>query len=412
MARFLIANHVYNARQSLRTNRMRTFLTMLGITIGVASITTILALTGGAAQIVSHQVAALGNNLVLVRPGIMNSNPLSGIADTTVSHQNFATSTLTQSDLSKITSLPHVRAAAPLMILSGSISGTHPAPSGTPIVATTPSLKQVDNLKVSTGQFLDTTIDQNTVVIGPTLANELFDTDEPLGQTMTIRGTDFTIIGILATTQAPLNYNNVDFDSAVLINQSMASTISGGAAQIQQINIEADTAKNVSSVMHEVNKTLLASHLGDRDFSVLSGDQISRPTSQLFFAIAGITVAIAAISLLVGGIGIMNIMLVGVAERTREIGIRKAVGAKNSDIAGQFLVESLALSIGGGILGYILGYGIAFAIGTILPFNPIFNWEIGLVAFVVSVFVGMVFGVYPAVRASKKDPIISLRYFG
>jgi ABC-type antimicrobial peptide transport system permease subunit len=298
------------------------------------------------------------------------------------------------------------------MILSGSISGTHPAPPATQIVATTPSLQQVDNLKVSTGQFLDTSIDTNTAVIGPTLANRLFDTDQPLGQTMTIRGTSFTIIGTLATAGAPLNYNNVDFDSAVLINQSMASSISGGAAQIQQINIEADSPSDIPVVMKEIDKTLLANHLGDRDFSVLSGGDIARPTSQLFYAIAGITAAIAAISLLVGGIGIMNIMLVGVAERTREIGIRKAVGAKDSDIAGQFLVESLALSVGGGIAGYILGYGLAFLISTLLPFDPIFNWQIGVTAFAVSLFVGVIFGVYPAIRASKKDPIISLRYFG
>jgi ABC-type antimicrobial peptide transport system permease subunit len=184
-----------------------------------------------------------------------------------------------------------------------------------------------------------------------------------------------------------------------------------GVLQIQQINVRSDSIESLNQVIIEINKTLLKNHLNQADFTVLSGEQIAQPTNQLFYAIAGMTTAIAAISLLVGGIGIMNIMLVSVAERTREIGIRKALGASNYDIVAQFLIESLALSLGGGALGYILGYLVAFGISTFLTFDPIFTWQIAGIAIGVSLVIGTLFGLYPAIRAARKDPISALRQY-
>src|SRR5690606_23297896 len=137
----------------------------------------------------------------------------------------------------------------------------------------------------------------------------------------------------------------------------------------------------------------------------ISGDEIAQPTNQLFIAVAGVMTAIATISLLVGGIGIMNIMLVGVAERTREIGLRKAIGASNRNILAQFLTESLVVSLTGGVAGYGIGYVVAFAISRFLDFRPVFTWEIAGIAFGVSIIVGVLFGLYPAIRAARKDPI-------
>jgi putative ABC transport system permease protein len=184
-----------------------------------------------------------------------------------------------------------------------------------------------------------------------------------------------------------------------------------GSSQIQQINIQANSVSNLDQVIVDTNKLLLKNHLNEVDFTVLSGDEIAQPSSQLFAAVAGVTAVIAAISLLVGGVGVMNIMLVNVAERTREIGIRKAVGASNSDIVAQFLIESLFLSIGGGISGYIIGYVVAFAASTFLTFDPIFTWDIGLAALAVSLIVGTLFGLYPAIRAARKDPINALKQY-
>jgi len=408
--RFLFVNHIQNARQSLRSNRMRSFLTMLGITIGVASITTILALSGGAGQVVSSQIDALGGNIAVIRPGAESETPLQDLAQFPTA-QHFAASTLTENDLAVVRAIPNVTAVAPMMILSGAVKAETSAPVNTAIVATTPELAEISDLEIQDGQFLDPNLSPYTAIIGPQLSVDIFGTEQSIGKTITVRGQKFTVIGILKRENNPINYNGVDFDGAAIISQDAGRALNQGVVQIQQVNVQTDTVASLDQAIIDINKALLKNHLGEADFSVLSGDQIAQPTNRLFSAIAGTTTAIAAISLLVGGIGIMNIMLVSVAERTREIGIRKALGASNSDIVAQFLIESLALSIGGGISGYVIGYLVALAISTLLPFFPIFNWEIGVIAIVVSLVIGTLFGLYPAIRASRKDPIDALRQY-
>lgn len=408
--RLLLLNHIQNAQQSLKSNRLRSTLTMLGITIGVASVTTILALSGGASKIVGDQVDALGGNIAVVRPGTSSEITLPQLNNLGTSQQ-FAASTLTEIDLEYIKVIEHVEAVAPLMILSGSVKADSTAPAGTAIVATTPELAKISDLEVREGQFLDNKLNPYTAVIGPQLSVDIFGTEESIGKSVSVRGQPFTIIGILKRTNNPINYNNVDFDNAVIIGQQSGRAINQGVLQLQQINVRSDSVAHLDQVIIDINKTLLKNHLNEADFIVLSDEQIAQPTNRLFYAIAGATTAIAAISLLVGGIGIMNIMLVSVAERTREIGIRKALGASNRDIVAQFLIESLALSIGGGIGGYIVGYLLAFAISTFLTFDPVFTWQIAGIALGVSLIIGTVFGLYPAVRAARKDPIDALRQY-
>lgn len=407
--RFLLANHIQNAYQSLRSSKTRSGLTMLGVTIGIASITAILALSGGASKLIDDQVEVLGGNIAIIRPGA-TEGPVTSITNIN-SHRDFAASTLTESDVVYAKNTKHVQSAAPLMILSGRVKADSIAPTNSPIVASTPELASISNLQVREGQFLDSSIKQNTAVVGTQLSIDIFGTESSIGKTVHIRGKPFTVVGVLKTQNDPINYNQVDFDNSVIINFASGKSLNHSVVQIQQINIQADSITNLNDIIKHLDQTLTASHKGEQDFSILSGDQIAQPTSQLFYTIAAVTTAIAAISLLVGGIGIMNIMLVTVVERTREIGIRKALGASNSDISWQFLIESLAISIGGGIAGYVSGYVVAFGISTFLTFNPIINWQIAAIAMAVSVIMGTVFGIYPALRASRKNPIESLRQY-
>ena len=407
--RFLLINHIQNAKQSLKSSRVRSNLTMLGITIGVASITAILALSGGASKIITNQIDALGGNIAVIRPGLTSST----INSLTQAQPNrdYATSTLTEKDITYVKNTKHVESVAPLMILSGAIKADSVAPEGSSIVATTPALQTISNLKMREGQFLDSGLNANTVAVGTQLSIDIFGTETSIGKILTIRGRQFTVIGVLKRINNPVNYNSVNFDNAAIINFEVGKSLNQNVAQIQQINIKADTINNLDQTVADINKTIKTSHGGENDFSVLVGDQISQPTSQLFLLIAKVTTAIAAISLIVGGIGIMNIMLVTVAERTREIGIRKALGANNTDISLQFLIESLAISLGGCISGYILGYIVAIAISKFLIFNPVFTWQIALTALLVSLGTGTLFGLYPAIRAARKDPIESLHRY-
>lgn len=408
--KLLFANHIHIARQSIASSRMRSILTMLGVTIGVASITTILALSAGASKIVVDQVNSLGGNIAVIRPGASSEGALSGITELPIGQQ-YAASSLSDVDVTSIEKIAHVKAVAPLMVLGGSVSGVSDGSPRTPIVVTTPNLEQISDLEISDGQFLDPTLNGATAVIGPQLSIDLYGTDQSIGKTVTIKGQPFTIIGILKRTNTPINYNMVDFDNAVLVDLEDGRELVQGTSQIQQINVQSESVEYLGGMITDINKALLKNHFGQADFTVLSGAEIAQPTSGIFTALAGVSVAIAAISLVVGGVGIMNIMLVSVAERTREIGIRKALGATNGDIISQFLIESLALSIGGGISGYILGYVLAFVISTFLTFDPLFNWEIAGVALVVSLVIGTLFGLYPAIRAAHKDPISALRQY-
>ncbi|MEI7918475.1 MAG: ABC transporter permease [Candidatus Saccharibacteria bacterium] len=404
--RFLLLNHIQNAYQSLRSSRVRSALTMLGVTIGIASITAILALSSGASKIISDQISSVGGNIAVIRPGTI-ADPIASITQSGI-NRDYATSTLTESDITYVSNIANVESIAPLMVLSGTIKADSVAPNNSLIVASTPSLAEVSNLQLREGQFLDNSVNQNVVIIGSDLSVNAFGTESSIGRILSIHNQPFTVIGILKKLNDPMNYNSIDFDNAAIINFASGKKLNNNVSQIQQIDIKAKPGTDLNRVITDINKALIGSHGGEHDFSILTGDQIAKPTSQLFYAIAGGSTAIAAVSLIVGGIGIMNIMLVTVAERTREIGIRKALGASNSDISWQFLIESLAISIGGGISGYICGYILAFGISHFLTFDPAFSWEIAAIALSISVVMGTLFGLYPAMRAARKDPIESL----
>lgn len=410
--KLLLINHIENALESLRSTRTRTLLTMLGISIGVASITLIMSLSSGATKIITDQVDQLGGNIAVIRPGTTLGPPrIDDIA--APSSLDFAASSLTDEDLKSIKTVPNVEASAPIMTISGSVKNdNNVAPPHTPIIATTPDLATISDLQMRDGQFIDTVTNQETAVIGSQLAIDIFGTDQAIGQIFQIRGKNFTVIGILKRINKPINYNNVDFDRSVIVSLDAGKALNHDILQIQQIDVKASNVDKLPGVVSDLKKVFNKNHHGEQDYSILSGKDISQPTSQLFYTFAATLAAVAAVSLLVGGIGIMNIMLVGVAERTREIGIRKSLGASHGHITWQFLIESLAMSVGGGILGYFFGYLLGFIISrSLLTFDPVFTWQIAVITMGISIIIGTIFGLYPALRASRKDPIEALRQY-
>lgn len=406
---WIISDYFTSAYQSLKRSRMRTFLTTLGVAIGVGSVTAILALGGGLTDVINNQLNKLGGNLIIVRPG--SSSITASSITSSANQQNYVTSTLSEQDVENIAALPGVAAAAPIMTQNATLKTDIRTLPNIVVVSTTPEFIDISGLTVHDGQFLDNETNDHTAVIGRQLAVDLFGTEKPIGLTFTIRGERFTVVGILKPSLDPVNYNRIDFDTAALVGFGMGKALNQGRVQIQQIDIRAKDPNNLPEVSHQVNQTLLHNHNSEQDFHVISGASISTSTSDLMRALTGVMAAIAAISLVVGGVGIMNIMLVGVAERTREIGIRKAVGATSGSIASQFMIESIMMSLLGGFLGYLMGYVAAFGVSTFLYFVPSVNWQVAAIALAMSLSVGLLFGFYPALRAARKRPIESLRQF-
>lgn len=402
-----IMSYVREGWASLRSTRVRTGLTTLGIIIGVLSITLVLALGEGAKRTISNQVTGLDNGIILAKPGGVDQRA----AMTTYNPFSIATtSTLTERDMKTIDNLKQTNAVAPLMFINGSVAFNDKSISA-PIIATTPDFVSLLKLKMASGQFVSDTTNRDTVVLGHEAALDLLGNDQVRGQEVLVKGRSHTVIGILKNTHAPVNAIGVNLDRSVFISLEDGKTFNQGIAQIGQMIMRASDPAKTTETAVAIDKKLLENHQNERDFSIIEGKDAASAASSFYGIIVLITAAVAAVALIVGGIGIMNIMLVSVTERTREIGVRKALGASNSHILGQFLVESLTMTVVGGIIGLISAYIIAFFIAMVLSFQPALTWEIIAIAMGLAVGVGVIFGLYPAIKASEKDPIEALRQY-
>lgn len=393
---------------SLRATRMRTLFTTLGIVVGIASVTTILALGEGIKQSIAAQANQFGGDVVTVRPGKLTLGDNGKVIGYDLL-ANFNAGSLSEQDVEIVSTTPGVQSAAPVMGLRGTIAGSRDSVESGQIVATNQKLPDVLEQDNKVGQFLSPDISRNTVVFGSGLATKLLGSNQTIGQKVTLRGEEYTLIGVLQRIDTPLALNGLyDANNAAYVTLEAGKAMNQGVAQIQTINFRIAESANNQAVIDKVSSRLVSAHDAN-DVAVIGSETALQIIERLFVDVTSYTAAIAAISLLVGGIGIMNIMLVAVTERTREIGIRKAVGATNGQVLRQFLIESIVMSVVGGVAGLAVAWLIAVLITLQFGLPTAFTWTIAGAALGVSVLVGVIFGMFPALRAARKDPITALR---
>lgn len=402
-----LMSHIREGIASLKSTRVRTGLTTLGIIIGVLSITLVLALGEGAKRTIAQQVTGLDQGIIIVKPGGVDQRAaLSMYNPFTIS----AASSLTERDIKSIDELHQTSLVAPLMFINGTARFNEKSVTA-PIVATNADFAELLKLKTTSGQFVSDATQRNTVVLGYETALDLMGNTQARGQEVLIKGRAHTVIGVLRSTMAPINAIGVDLDRSVFVNLEDGKSFNQGIAQIGQVIMKASDSNKTSQAAAAIDAKLISNHNNERDFSVIEGKDAVDSGNAFYNIVVIITAAIAAVALIVGGIGIMNIMLVSVTERTREIGVRKALGASDRHILGQFLVESLAMTVAGGIIGLAAGYIIAFFVALTFSFQPALTWEIVVIAMSMAIGVGVIFGMYPAIKASRKDPIEALKQY-
>jgi putative ABC transport system permease protein len=391
------------AGRALLRNKMRSLLTMLGIIIGVGAVIGSVSLTTGATQQVENQVASLGENVITVFSGNFTSGAMRGGWG--------SAPTLTLDDAKAIAHLPDVLAVSPEVrdreqILANGLNWN------TQVMGESPDYPQILNRSIMSGaMFSDQDVRSlaKSAIIGKTVVDQLFPNEDPLGQTIRIRNLPFQIVGVL--TPKGFNLFGQDQDDVVIVPYSSHMHRITARTFLNDILVEATSDKTILQAQNEITDLLTVRHRSkDPDFTVRNQadlmDRVSASSRAMGFLLAGV----AAVSLIVGGIGIMNIMLVSVTERTREIGIRMAVGARAADILVQFLIEALTLSAIGGSIGIAGGMLFSWLVAYFQNWPAVTPTAWIIIAFVSSAVIGIISGFYPAWKASQLDPIDALRY--
>ena len=406
------------ALSSLGGNKLRAGLTLLGIVIGVAAVISLMAIGRGSQEVITSRIESLGSNLLFVRAGSPSQGGVFGFGG------QGSPSTLTVEDAYALLDpvfAPDVKAVAPEVSTNGQlVAGGNDA--FTQIIGVTPEYEFVREFPVSSGMFISVihVLDRAEVaVLGSQTAETLFGFRDPVGQTFRINGRQFTVIGVLES-KGGSALGNVDNQVLVPLTTAYYRLASERTAQgditVASINVQVRDGDGMEDAMQQIATVLRLRHriTGEDDFTVSSQQEVIEAleeTTDTFVVFLG---SIASISLLVGGIGIMNIMLVSVTERTREIGIRKAMGAKRRDILLQFVSEATLLSLGGGGMGVAVGLVLSELLdGRSLAgqnFNTVFSGDVAVLALVVSAAIGLFFGIYPAIRAARLHPIDALRH--
>ncbi len=393
------------AVRSIRTNRARSLMTMTGIVIGVVAALVVVAIGQGVQRQVEGQLAKLGKDLITVRPASDSSSSLlQSLGAGVPAHQ------LGDRDVSAVKNVHEVASVTPIALVDGSVGADQKGQFKGSVVGTTQDFANVLHQQLDFGSFFDEqNNDGHMAVVGSNAAVDLFDENVPLGRGFSFRGQEFVVVGILKPFQTTPVTGQVDFNDSVFIPYSTAQDISGNSAPVYEMLVRPSSSQQIDTVVRHVNAALLRVHGGQHAFSVLKQGQSLQISNGIIGLMSKLVLAAAATSLLVGGIGVMNIMWVSVTERMREIGIRKAVGATSRQILGQFLTEALVLSLAGWLLGVCISLACIGLLRLFSPLQPVIPWIMIGISFLVTMATGVIFGSIPALKAAVKDPIEALR---
>jgi putative ABC transport system permease protein len=383
------------AFDALRANRLRSLLTMLGVVIGVAAVVVLVAIGGGAKQLVEQEVEGLGSNIVFVAPGKLQLGTQPSLSRLQLSDAEYLNRVLGRPDAVAValTSAENLRAGANTFYAT--------------VQGTTANVQDVFNRPVARGRYIsaaDMATARRVIVLGPDVAAALFPGADPIGRQVTMSGVQFRVIGVFVSKGAAFG---VSADTEVHIPVTAAQRLFG-MQTISGFAVKAPSPDDVDATGAKMVAALKAKYRGE-EFTALSQTQILGTVGRILSLLTLVLAAIAGISLLVGGVGVSNIMLVSVRERTKEIGLRKALGARQRDVLAQFLLEAVMLTSIGGLIGIGLGIATSFTLSAFTPLPAVLAWWSIVLAFGVSVGVGVFFGVMPARRAGKLDPVVALR---
>jgi putative ABC transport system permease protein len=384
------------AWEALRANRLRSGLTMLGVVIGVTSVVLLVAIGSGARDEVTSGIESLGSNILFVAPGDFSIGSAPSL------------SRLTLEDVRRIGDAVGDPDRVAATVASGELARVGPRRARINLNGTNETLPLVFDREIARGSFFtsaDVAVRRRVAVLGADPAETLFPDRDPLGKFVTIGGVRFRVIGVLGRVGTTLG---VDRNQETFVPVTAAQRLLG-VNRVDGIAVKAFSPGDIPDEQRIVREVVERAH-PEQDFQVLTQGDILGVVGRVLSILTIVLASIAGISLLVGGVGVMNIMLVSVSERTREIGLRKAVGARTRDVLRQFLLEAVALTVSGGAIGIVLGIAVAVVVGRLSPVPAaITGWSVAL-AFGVSVAVGVFFGVYPARKAARMQPIAALRY--
>jgi putative ABC transport system permease protein len=400
-----ISDLIKESFQTLKSNKLRTGLTMLGIIIGVASVIAMLSLGEGSKVGIQRNIESLGSNILVVFPGIVQ--PGRGF----VASGRGSAEVLKERDVEELKKIENIIAISPEVQRRFQVVSDVGNNSNSTILGIGENFFIVRNMEIDSGNKIT---DENirsfakVVVLGNQIAKDLFGDVDPIGHRMRVGNLNFRVIGVM---KAKGSAGFVNYDDFVLVPYSVMQKQLAGTEYFNSIAVKVDSKENIEKVRQEIEEKLTILHnVSEPDFSIFSQSDILSTLTSIINIFTIFLSFIAGISLIVGGIGIMNMMLTNVTERIKEIGLRKAIGARNSDILNQFLLEAVVMTVLGGIIGIILGIIISFSVSKIANIEVYISVNAIIISMSVATLIGIVFGYWPAKRASKLNPIEALRY--